>query len=215
MRRRLPVMLSGKEINLSNGKNSKWTDEQAISLFDLFKQGYSASMAAKALNTEYGTTFSRNAVISKLHRMGLTSKGGDGYREQRAKRMMLKAKLKAETRTRAEANKPKHLQFVDTWPLRRDPNKPRPKPDVPWRSNHIEVEVPEDKRKTLAELEDADCRWPIGDPQHKDFHFCCAERVPGRSYCSYHLNASYELKVDGVAAPYPLKGAQKKILEPA
>jgi GcrA cell cycle regulator len=37
-----------------------------------------------------------------------------------------------------------------------------------------------------------DCRWPIGDPQHADFHFCGAPRASGRPYCQAHTQASIQ-----------------------
>ena len=42
------------------------------------------------------------------------------------------------------------------------------------------------KVKTLDTLERMDCRWPIGDPRHADFHFCGAQQVLGRPYCAVH-----------------------------
>ena len=40
--------------------------------------------------------------------------------------------------------------------------------------------------KTVDTLERNDCRWPIGDPRHPDFHFCGAPQVAGRPYCDLH-----------------------------
>jgi len=48
------------------------------------------------------------------------------------------------------------------------------------------------QRKTVQTLERNDCRWPIGDPQHADFHFCGARRLPGRPYCQAHLAAAFQ-----------------------
>jgi GcrA cell cycle regulator len=42
------------------------------------------------------------------------------------------------------------------------------------------------KPKTVDTLERNDCRWPIGDPRHPDFHFCGAPQVAGRPYCELH-----------------------------
>ena len=36
------------------------------------------------------------------------------------------------------------------------------------------------KPKTMANLEQNECRWPIGDPRDADFHFC-GERQAERS----------------------------------
>lgn len=47
------------------------------------------------------------------------------------------------------------------------------------------------KNKTLADLEANDCRWPVGDPRHADFHFCGAQQVLGRPYCIQHWTLSF------------------------
>ena len=47
------------------------------------------------------------------------------------------------------------------------------------------------KVKTLSNLEACECKWPIGDPRHADFHFCGASQVPGRPYCELHWRMSF------------------------
>jgi GcrA cell cycle regulator len=48
--------------------------------------------------------------------------------------------------------------------------------------------------KSLLELEDGDCRWPIGDPGSEKFHFCgepgadIEQDVP---YCPLHMKRAY------------------------
>ncbi len=44
--------------------------------------------------------------------------------------------------------------------------------------------------KTLATLQADECRWPIGDPQLPDFHFCGARKPDGRPYCDTHAAAA-------------------------
>jgi GcrA cell cycle regulator len=47
------------------------------------------------------------------------------------------------------------------------------------------------KNKILIDLEAGDCRWPVGDPRHADFHFCGAQKIAGRPYCAAHWEASF------------------------
>ncbi len=47
------------------------------------------------------------------------------------------------------------------------------------------------KIKTMADLEHNDCRWPIGDPRHADFHFCGAKQALGKPYCQEHWQQSF------------------------
>lgn len=48
--------------------------------------------------------------------------------------------------------------------------------------------VPVEQRKTLTELTERTCKWPIGDPQSPDFHFCGAPKPfdVNRPYCEVH-----------------------------
>ena len=48
------------------------------------------------------------------------------------------------------------------------------------------------KRKTVTTLEPRDCRWPIGDPRHEDFHFCGEAQVAGQPYCAAHLRQAFQ-----------------------
>ena len=38
------------------------------------------------------------------------------------------------------------------------------------------------------------CRWPFGDPDDKDFHFCAVAAAPGRPYCEEHCAVAYVTK---------------------
>ena len=41
-------------------------------------------------------------------------------------------------------------------------------------------------------LTECSCRWPIGDPQHEDFHFCNRNKVPGLPYCEFHARRAFQ-----------------------
>lgn len=45
---------------------------------------------------------------------------------------------------------------------------------------------------TLAELKKNMCKWPIGDPLEKDFHFCGDSRHDEHSYCEKHMAKAYQ-----------------------
>ena len=53
---------------------------------------------------------------------------------------------------------------------------------------------PPRERKTVSTLLNDDCRWPIGDPQHRDFHFCGKHKLPGFPYCEHHVRMSFQAK---------------------
>ena len=46
--------------------------------------------------------------------------------------------------------------------------------------------------KKLLDLEKNDCRWPIGEPRHPDFHFCGAPQIDGRPYCELHWRMAFQ-----------------------
>ena len=55
-----------------------------------------------------------------------------------------------------------------------------------------ELDIPVGERKTLQDLTESNCRWPIGDPQHEDFHFCNRNKVPGLPYCEFHAKRAFQ-----------------------
>ncbi len=60
----------------------------------------------------------------------------------------------------------------------RKPTLPVPQP---------EPVTPLDQRKSIETLMANDCRWPIGDPQGADFHFCGKQKLDGHPYCDFHV----------------------------
>ena len=58
------------------------------------------------------------------------------------------------------------------------------KPTLP-----IDASVPPSdmRRCSLVELDDGQCRWPLGDVHQVATQFCGGDAVPGRCYCAHHL----------------------------
>jgi GcrA cell cycle regulator len=52
--------------------------------------------------------------------------------------------------------------------------------------------IPMGQRRTLLELTEATCHWPIGDPGQPDFFFCGGQTVSGLPYCAYHSRVAYQ-----------------------
>ena len=48
------------------------------------------------------------------------------------------------------------------------------------------------KPKKLLDLDAHDCRWPIGEPRHPDFHFCGEKQAEGRPYCARHWQMAFQ-----------------------
>lgn len=148
-----------------------WTPERVETLKRLWDKGLSASAIAARL----GDGVTRNAVISKLHRSGLSGRAQNVSTQNRITRMrMPAAKVKAPTFVRHSANTP--MASIQ-------PELYTPQPDIV---------IPLVERKALADLEPGDCRWPIGDPRDNDFHFCARPHVSGLPYCEHHARRAYE-----------------------
>jgi len=52
---------------------------------------------------------------------------------------------------------------------------------------------PENPKK-LTELTDDTCRWPIGHPYEKEFHFCGRKPLEKFSYCKLHVLYAFQPK---------------------
>ena len=55
---------------------------------------------------------------------------------------------------------------------------------------NFEVENP----KKLEELDDKNCRWPIGHPDEENFYFCGRSSVENFSYCKLHVLYAFQPK---------------------
>lgn len=62
-------------------------------------------------------------------------------------------------------------------------------PRLPQRDD---LKIPVKERKTVETLLPGDCRWPIGDPLHQDFHFCGRNRADGDPYCEHHMRQGFQ-----------------------
>ena len=55
-----------------------------------------------------------------------------------------------------------------------------------------ELVIPLKERKYIQTLTESCCRWPIGDPQQADFHFCGKSKVTGLPYCEAHARRAFQ-----------------------
>ena len=154
-----------------------WTDERVELLKKLWGDGLSASQIAGELG---GIT--RNAVIGKVHRLGLSGRAkapSSSVPRQRKPRApsMFRAPRPIMRGATALAMQPAYEYDVE------------PEPEV------VENVIPMGQRCTLVELNDDKCRWPIGDPGAPDFYFCGGQTSSG-PYCGYHSRVAYQPVAD-------------------
>ncbi|MGB7206820.1 MAG: GcrA family cell cycle regulator [Anderseniella sp.] len=158
-----------------------WTDERVELLKKMWAEGLSASQIAGKLAG--GVT--RNAVIGKVHRMGLSGR-------------VTRARVST-PRTR-KTREPSHPGRTGTasGPHRIDGNnvlKPlsshKPDPIIEPVPIHI-ADIPVGERVTILMLSDKTCRWPLGDPGSEDFCFCGKPPREGAPYCPGHAAMAYQ-----------------------
>lgn len=162
-----------------------WTDERVELLKKLWSEGLSASVIATELG---GVT--RNAVIGKVHRLGLSgrTKAPVPQAQRRAKPTRAPSHP---LRSTASAVRGNTALAIDLMPAAdAEPEvvaAPRPAQ---------EVVIPLSERVTIMELREQMCRWPLGDPGREDFRFCGGRSVPGAPYCSHHAAIAYQPVLD-------------------
>jgi GcrA cell cycle regulator len=148
-----------------------WTDERVEMLKKLWADGLSASQIAAVLG---GVT--RNAVIGKVHRLGLSGRA------------------KSASSGVPRPRKPRTHMLRVARPVSRGSNAlalaydmdPEPEPEL------IDNIIPIGQRRTLLELNENTCRWPIGDPATPDFFFCGGKPLTSLPYCHYHSRVAYQ-----------------------
>jgi GcrA cell cycle regulator len=135
-----------------------WTDDRVDQLKSLWTEGLSASQIARAL----GGGVTRNAVIGKVHRLGLAGRAtpsrSDRPRLPSAPRLSMRA-----------------------------PHQPPP-PIV----EEDPITLDDGSFATVLTINNAMCRWPIGDPAESEFHFCGRKPKSGSPYCEAHARKAYQ-----------------------
>jgi GcrA cell cycle regulator len=138
----------------------EWTEDRIETLRSLWMQGLTASQIAERLGS-----VSRNAVIGKAHRLGVSARPSPIKRET--------------ARTIPLHRAPAAPPAAAAAPVIHAPAPPAPQPPV----HRSAAPQAGGGSKT--------CMWPVGDPKQSDFHFCGAQAEAGRPYCSQHCAAAY------------------------
>ena len=177
-----------------------WTDERVEQLTKMWNEGQSASQIAKELG---GVT--RNAVIGKVHRLGLSNRSTPSKAEETAEKPVPKPKaakkpaVKADTAPEKKAAAPK--EAPEPAPVRTKAIVPAGQPLPPQpsqseiseetRANLLALEK-KAKKLTLMQLTERTCKWPIGDPATEEFWFCGHPVQPGKPYCETHVGVAFQ-----------------------
>jgi GcrA cell cycle regulator len=150
-----------------------WSDDRVEQLKKLWEAGLSASQIAAELGS-----VTRNAVIGKVHRLGLSGRAKSPssavprQRKARPAQQMMRVSRPASRGNTALA----HAFEVEL------------EPD-PIAYDNV---VPMSQRLSLLELNEATCHWPVGDPSSPEFFFCGGKALAGLPYCAHHSRVAYQ-----------------------
>ncbi len=157
-----PIAATPKSITISS---STWTAERIEQL----RSCVAAGMTCSEIAAEIGVT--RNAVIGKIHRLGLSSGRPAG------------------APARASTNCP---------PRARHPRVPTQRRLLRLAYAHAVLDeamlngpVVSIRPCSLVEIAERQCRWPIGDPAAAGFVFCGNDAITGFTYCLGHARMAY------------------------
>lgn len=167
-----------------------WTNERVEQLKKLWEEGLSASRIASLMG---GIT--RNAVIGKVHRLGLSgrakSKGSSTPRPRRKPGEIGITPTRKATQRVGQATASK----FSTKETSRQSSSQKTTERVSFAEKYktfTNASMPECKRVTIMELNDYVCRWPLGDPSTPEFRFCGGDSATGMPYCPYHCSIAYQ-----------------------
>lgn len=153
--RNLPIL---RDTNSDPG----WSHERVELLKKLWADGLSASQIALRIGE-----VTRNAVIGKVHRLGLAGRA---------------------TTSRVRTARPRSPATIFV---------PVSKPSArPYKALPAQILLPllDETPNTgcsLADLTETMCHFPIGDPKRPGFHYCGRRKSFGSPYCEHHAAIAY------------------------
>lgn len=155
-------------------KGITWTEELTSRLKTIYETGISSAEIAAEMNCG----ISRNAVIGKVNRMGLTRSNGHENR------------IPSGRSPRHQAYKPREkratIRFIR---CNSNSNAMRVVDTVEFDAAEMRCVEVEPRHLSLIDLEPNDCRWPYGDGP--GFTFCGQPRFASSHYCGPHTALSW------------------------
>lgn len=191
-----------------------WDNATLKKLKALTGKGLSTSEIGKRLG------MSKNAVVGKLNRLGWNLKAGgtaaaasaklDAAAKKPAKKAVA-AKKPAAVKEPAKAKKAPAPKVAVKKPAATSVKKTAPAKTTtaPAKNEKTPVKSSAKGEKSLnknlamhqriiqhslemANLKPNQCRWPIGDPDSENFHFCGETVFVGKPYCYEHCKQAYQ-----------------------
>jgi GcrA cell cycle regulator len=191
---------------------SKGWDSTALKkLKSLIGKGLSTSEIGRRLG------MSKNAVVGKLNRLGWNAKAGGGpvagtevkpaTKKVKTEKPVEKTAKKTTKKTAdAVVEKVESKNTIKKTVVKADKKSKTPKEQEKTENKKIVSETGKKvSEKSLAahqriiqhslemaNLKPNQCRWPIGDPDSENFHFCGEMVFVGKPYCYEHCKQAYQ-----------------------
>ena len=189
-----------------------WDSGMLKKLKALVGKGLSTAEMGKKLG------MSKNAVVGKLNRLGWNAKAADADTKKTVKkadkklvkkevvkkavsksaRPVKKEPVKATTKktavkvvSKAPAKETKKTKVVT--PVKVEKEQPVVKTASKKTKKDLALhELLIQHALQMASLKPNQCRWPIGDPDSDNFHFCGETVFAGKPYCYEHCRQAYQ-----------------------
>jgi GcrA cell cycle regulator len=162
----------------------EWNEETIARLRALWAEGLSTAEIGRRMGV------SKNAVVGKAHRLNLPPRPSPIRRdgEGAATRAIQPRRVTGPTLPPLNATA-QSVTAQDTAPLAAAPVRQvaapaAPRPATPSRPVAV-------RAAPYRSTRFATCCWPIGEPGTKSFHFCDAEALTSKPYCSEHAQLAY------------------------
>jgi GcrA cell cycle regulator len=165
-----------------------WTDERVELLRQMWLDGKSASQISGAI----GGGLTRNAVIGKVHRLGLAgrAKAPPTAHDDAA------AAPRVQAAPRRSAPRPASHPVMMSAPITQGATALQMQlaPQTQLQPARIEedVVVPMSLRVTIVDLKESMCKWPLGDPVSSEFRYCGSPAHGSGPYCQHHGKLAYQ-----------------------
>lgn len=183
-----------------------WTEERVDILKKLWGEGYSASQIAARLGD-----VTRNAVIGKAHRLGLSGRqttrpaAGRAAAPARAEAPKAEAPSAPQGGSRASSGggQKASISAVSRGSVgagsgaaaldSRAERQAEAAAEIELETAPLEViDGARPGTVTLLDLKERMCKWPIGDPGDEDFRFCGSKSQVGQPYCAEHCTMAFQ-----------------------
>ena len=183
-----------------------WDSGMLKKLKALVGKGLSTSEMGKKLG------MSKNAVVGKLNRLGWNAKASEPVAKKKTKKeakeskVAVKKPVKSAVAKKVVEKKPKVVVAKKTKETKLKPVAVKQGSRNAIKINSVIKTASKKTKKDLAlhelliqhalqmaGLKPNQCRWPMGDPDSENFHFCGETVFTGKPYCYEHCRQAYQL----------------------